>query len=428
MRTYIISFLFLAIFINLKSYAGEKPLPVENDSTLQKCKMLYNDGLYKEIVALYKHKKKEEIKTDEFYYMGLSFTALQNLSWAERSFKFASEREPGKIKYLMQHGRVLAQLGRKDEAEEKFKTIINIDSVNIPALFELGSSYFANKEWENSCSVYSKLVKIDSTSIMANYYLANSLNNKKVTSEDSALVKTCLMRCLYYNDDFTPALDLLGSVYYNENNISYSLALFNKAANLNPNNPYYFYRTGLCYEKKEDFKLSSGFFVKAIKLDSTVSKYHQHLGFTYYNLNNLDSAVLHYKTAIQLDRLNINNYIDLGLTLLKAKKDTEALEAFNAAVKIFPTGKLADIYGKIASVYQLQNNSEEAKEAFEKVLQFDSENIDALFGLGFINDELKNYKTAKKLYNKVLALTGNNPTKEEKTLYIKKRLADLKEK
>lgn len=397
-----------------------------NTDDLQKVKSLFNDGLYQEVISLCLTKDQGDLNTETIYYLGLSYNAMQNFKPAKKCFEEIATREPQKIKYIMQLAKVLTQLGQTEEAAKNYYGLLSIDSTYIPALFELGNIHFENREWNTSYSVFKRILELDSISVAANYYAAHSLYNKKGSSEDTALVKHYLTVCFYHNDDYIPALDLLGNVYYNENNFSFALAFFKKASEVTGNNPYFFYRTGLCYEKRADYKTSSKYFIQAVKLDSNVAKYHEHLGFSHYNLGNLDSAIIHYIKATELDKNNINCYVDLGLTYMKAKKYDSALASFNNALQIFPINRFTGIYEKIATVYKMQNNNEEAINWCQKTLLYDPENTTALFALGYIYDEQKNYKTAVKYYSAALPLFEANPLETEKAAFVKKRLEELK--
>lgn len=397
-----------------------------NTVDIQKVKAMYNDGFYKEVILKAGDKPFEELNTEAIFYLGLSYNSMRNLKMAKDCFEEICKREPKTIKYLMQSGKTFEQLGQSEQAAGKYSAILLTDSTYIPAMFELGNIYFENREWSKSYNIFKKILDLDSISVAANYYAAHSLYNKKGRSEDTALVKHYLTVCFYHNDDYIPALDLLGNVYYNENNFSFALAFFKKASEVNGNNPYFFYRTGLCYEKRADYKTSSKYFIQAVKLDSSVAKYHEHLGFSHYNLGNLDSAIIHYIKATELDKNNINCYVDLGLTYMKAKQYESALASFNDALEIFPINRFTGIYEKIATVYKIQNNNEEAINWCQKTLLFDPENTTALFALGYIYDEQKSYKTAVKYYSAALPLFEANPLETEKAAFVKKRLDELK--
>lgn len=399
---------------------------INNTDELLKIKTLFNDGLYQEVISKAGNKPLEELNTETIYYLGLSYNSMRDLKMAKDCFEELCRREPKTIKYLIQSGKIYVQLGQSREAAEKYSAILLTDSTYIPALFELGNIYFENRDWNSSYDMFKRILALDSVSVTANYYAAHSLYNKKGTIEDTALVKYYLTVCFYHNDDYIPALDLLGNIYYNESNFSFALAFFKKASEVGGNNPYFFYRTGLCYEKRADYKTAANYFVKAVMLDSTVSKYHEHLGFSYYKLETVDSAIIHYTKATGFDKNNINCFVDLGLTYMKAKQYEQALAAFNNALEIFPVSRFTAIYEKIATVYKMQNKNDEAIYWCEKTLLFDQENTTALFALAYIYDEQKNYKLAAKYYTTALPLLEANPSETEKATFVKKRLDELK--
>ncbi len=66
-----------------------------------------------------------------------------------------------------------------------------------------------------------------------------------------------------------------------------------------------------------------------------------------------------------------------------------------------------------AKFYILTNRFQEAERYLEEVLKEDSENPDALFYMGLLNEMLNRFTEAREYYEKVLAIDPNYHSAEE---------------
>ncbi len=98
--------------------------------------------------------------------------------------------------------------------------------------------------------------------------------------------------------------------------------------------------------------------------------------------------------------------IRVGNEALKQGLFSDALEAFQAAVKIRP--KSSEPQYKIAEIYFHLEEYEEAEAAFLAFLNLEPSNITALNYVGYINEKLRHYEKSAQYYERVLSISKDN--------------------
>ena len=98
-----------------------------------------------------------------------------------------------------------------------------------------------------------------------------------------------------------------------------------------------------------------------------------------------------------------------GIALRMMGRFSEAMDAFDESLKIYPDwGHKDKILSNKGATFAMMNKYEEAKECYKQAFEIDSQNIDALKGLGISNVILKNYDDAIKYLDKLLEIDPAN--------------------
>jgi tetratricopeptide (TPR) repeat protein len=154
------------------------------------------------------------------------------------------------------------------------------------------------------------------------------------------------------------------------------------------------------------------------------------MGFSKYALKKYQESMSAYKKAIEINNENSAYSINLAYAYIQADSSRKALEEFqNAIVKYHPE-LIGEVYCQIGHIYFKEKNYKESKKAYQTVLQYDSENIDAYYMGAISDDEMKNTSQALAAYKKALQLikskiTQNELESNERYNTIRKRIADL---
>lgn len=98
---------------------------------------------------------------------------------------------------------------------------------------------------------------------------------------------------------------------------------------------------------------------------------HQLLGVVYSNNGNIDKALSHYQTSINLNPKNSGALFNLAMLYKTLNKDDSAVEYFLKVTKFDP--KLIEPYLHIASIYEKKKKLNEANSFYQKALSLNKD-------------------------------------------------------
>ncbi len=429
MKKYLLSMLILIMFLTpavFNPMFAQPVRPASNDSLLSVCKLKYNEGSYRESLALYSAVPYEKLSSEESFYLGLSCNNLRDLYKASQYFRKAVELAPGHNGYKIQLARTLSQMGRINEAVQNYNAVIERDSNNVTALSDLGMIYFEMREYQKAVILYKKLVLMNDDDFLSSYYLGSSM----LLSADPGNAETALKHLehsIAVNQEYLPAITLLAASKFNLQKYYEANALYGMAIKLQPKNAEFIFKSGKCLERLKFFAESSLLYNKAAALDSNQADYYDHLGFVYFNMGKYDSAAAAYRKAVSIDD-NPVYFTNLGFTYAKMDSVERSVESFEKAVSHMQADKISTVYNQIGALHYSRKNYKDAASAYEKALIYYPENIDAQFYLGMIQEKMMDWKKAREAYRKVIRLAEGDSTQQERIDYSKKKIAELKKK
>ena len=117
---------------------------------------------------------------------------------------------------------------------------------------------------------------------------------------------------------------------------------------------------------------------------------HQLLGIVYSKTGNIDKALSHYQTSINLNSKNTGALFNLAMLYKSLNKDDSAVEYFLKVIKYDP--KLIEPYLYIASIYEKKKKLNEANNFYQKALSLN-----------------KDYLPTNQSYSKFLMRAGEIP-------------------
>jgi type IV pilus assembly protein PilF len=209
----------------------------------------------------------------------------------------------------------------------------------------------------------------------------------------------------YQKQKEAQALKEIGEAYFAQGNYSAALAEFLRAERLAPNDPLLQNDLGICYMAKNRLDLSVQHFKKAIQQkpdyasarnnlgtaylsqkdwDAAIATFKEitedllyatphyplsNLGLAYFNKGNYRMAEDFYKQALKIEPDFFIALRGLGRTYKALRKTNEAIATFEKAAAISPTSPV--IYVDLAEAYELAGDYQNAKTAYERVLQIE---------------------------------------------------------
>ncbi len=418
--------IFVILFMSLSSIRvqAQNDLKQGNDSLLTICKKFYNEGLYRNAIDVYKETAFEKLSAEESFYLGLSFNNFRGILKAAQYFKRAVDLAPAHNGYKLNLARTHSQLGKTNEAVSNYEMILESDSNNVAALYEVGLIYFDKREYAKTIKIFDRLVMLNNNDFLSNYYLGYAM----LLSPNPLLAEKAmnyLQRAVSFNSEYVPAVSLLASQNFSLQKYYQANSLYSIARKLRPENADFNYRSGMCYERLKLFQEATNLYSKACELDSNDANYFDHLGFSFFNLAKYDSAASAYKTAATLDD-NPTYYVNLGFAYARMDSVTKSVESFQKAVQLLRLDKIGYIYNQIGAVHYSKQNLKPAKAAYEKSLVYNPGNIDAQFYIAMIYEKFLDWRNASLAYRKVIELAGDDSARTERKEYSQKRIKELK--
>jgi tetratricopeptide (TPR) repeat protein len=168
-----------------------------------------------------------------------------------------------------------------------------------------------------------------------NLYLA-ALEDLQAKNDQGAFDK--LKRSIEMFPDYFMALDLLGNEYVTRGYYEPAFLLLSKAVSIN----------------RRSHSSSLG------------------LGLASYRLGQVDKAISHFKTAVEVDNISANGYLWLGIALHANKKYVDALQALFKANDL-SNGAVAEVHWQLARVYKDQNKFDKSADELELFLKYSPE-------------------------------------------------------
>ncbi len=253
-------------------------------------------------------------KAEEFYDNGYFEKAL---SLFEELWKETSDGDAALL-----YANCLNSLGKYDEAKKVYTCIIEIDPEWEAPLYNLAGIYYNREEYEKAIDLYTKAAEVDTDNGDAYFKLGECyrrLNdiNKAITYYKKAT--EAAENNLYLFDSFY----YLGVAYLQQDNFDSAFENLAEANNLIPEDSETLFFLGLCSEKMNNTGKAIAFYDEALKIKPDCNT-HINIGLCYYDTGELDSAVLHLKSAFELEPDNPDALFYYCYMLTKSKQGDEA--------------------------------------------------------------------------------------------------------
>lgn len=253
---------------------------------------------------------------------------------------------------------VFSDAGRTQELDEKagkyFKKAMNapdltqrikylekalqIEPLFKEAVFELGKSYYQKGVYEQSIARLTQTIRLDSSSYQAALpYLRNAyvfLAKELNENEHYHLAQAKAQQALQIDENYAPALTLLGGIYFNLEEFDHAFQALEQSLAINPNQEIAWSKLGDLYLHSKEYDKAVHAYEQALKIDPEFEEAQFQLQLAEQK-NQPDSW---------LERANVS---------LKKDELKSALEVLQRAHRLYPDDHA--ISGKLDSLMQEQN-------------------------------------------------------------------------
>jgi serine/threonine protein kinase/tetratricopeptide (TPR) repeat protein len=243
------------------------------------------------------------------------------------------------------------------------------------------------KSLDAAIGLYQDAINIDHTFSLlhiglARCYLVQFGNTKDAKALQKAMAAA--MQSVKLDDDSPDAHTVLGYVYKSAKNKEKSLAELSRAAELQPNSDEAYRNLGDAYSEIRDEKghvqesiAAITAFQKAVAVNPYNWRNHINLGNAYFGLGDSAKALPEYQKVIEISPDNSLGYMDIGALYLRRGQWNESILQFQKSLALAPD---ADTYSNLGTAYFFLNRYGEAVKMYEKALQVNASQDEALWG------------------------------------------------
>lgn len=444
----------------LSKFQNSKGSQFESSANFFIAKILLDQGKVDQVIELGKNEisDKSSITNSGFYQIiGEAYALKDDVSKADAYFQKAIELHPGKPSAALyyQAGVAKFKVGNENKAIEHL-TNSGIQGGEYAQLsaFQLGRLYLKKKDFENALSAYieasvSKDPEIKEESIyhttkinaelqnfseainyandyikmyrdgkwieemqnlIAQSYLRTSNYDLAIEHLNSVGVRNATQQSIYQKVTFQKAqlafndADFVVSKKWFEESLKYDLdtELSDKS----------YYHLAEIAMRNNQFEKAINLYKKQSKTDALA---HYGLGYAYFNTQQYQSAIPHFRNAgiVNDSKVRLDAKVRLADCLFATKSYVEALSIYNQV-----SGNLSSPYLSYQKALTLKNLNklEESLRIFNTIYRSDRYGADALFQSGLIHFEAARFAESESLFGQVITKFSNNPLAIESRL------------
>jgi len=256
---------------------------------------------------------------DAYYNLGLAYELLQQLEKAAQAYLRFVEINPGPVwTGYNQLGTIYVKLGQFDKAIGAFEKVIENDSNNLKAIYNLAHSYDQSGHYTDAAPLYKKLI---------------TLNPK-----DAPAYNNLLFRMYDKAEDYDNAISAGREILKTK-----------------PDSAQDQYNLGIIYLKKNDAADALAAFQKTLELDASFDQAWYNIGLVHFRDKNYPNAIEAFKHFDQRKPNNPDCLYNIGAAYLQQKKYEEALKPLQQCLELKPDNAYAH-YNLGIAYYVLKDN------------------------------------------------------------------------
>ena len=201
------------------------------------------------------------------------------------------------------------------------------------------------------------------------------------------------------------ALQLLASIYGQQNNPQTALQYFDRALQIDQNIASVHNNKGNVLKTLNRFEDALASYDKAISLKDNFAEAHAHRGNVLRELNRFEEALASYDKAISLKGNFAEAYVNRGNALRELKRINEALASYDKAISL--KDNFAEAHAHRGNILSELNRFEEALASYDKAISLKGNFAEAYVNRGNVLRELKRINEALASYDSAIALKPN---------------------
>lgn len=290
-------------------------------------------------------------------------------------------------------------LGDEEKAIREYKKAIELDPRYAKAYANLGYIFLKKNKadeailyCEKALELFPDLAKAQST-LAAAYLLKGNLSQAEIHCEKALQL-----------DPFLPeAYSTRGSIHLRQGQFERALQDYNQAINLDPAYSEAWFNRGRAYLIGNNFTKAINDLNEARRLNPQDYRYWGTLGAAYLKSGDVDKAINLSLKAVELNPGYLVALLNLGSAYL-SKGEVDKAWYYVKKVPVDNDEHLAEVHVLKGSIYRHEGQWLKAKEEWERALQADPQNGEALLNLANLFLERGELLTARSYYQELINL------------------------
>lgn len=311
-------------------------------------------------------------------------------------------------------------LGNNEEAKKAYLRVVEVDSLNQPALTFLSSEYRRLNQLDSLVWTYERLVKIAGD----NFRLWSELGQLQNQQAKFDLAKQSFHKSLELSRGRDNLLAFIGRAesYRRLNQSDSASIVYQQAVLLDPNNSYLNRELASYYSEQDSLALALQYAEKLTRLEPNNISALRFLALMYIRADSVFQAEDILKSLINAGDNEPGNYFYLGRIAIM-KQDYESAREY-LTVLTHLSESLVDGWLDLGFVYRMQNDSSKSLNVYKSGLQFVKSREDSvrlMFAIGATLERNNKVKEASDTFEKLLKL---DPGHSQSLNYLGYMLAD----
>lgn len=394
---------------------------------------------------------------DDYMLMGRCYNLSGSADQAVKYYKKAAELDSSQAEPWEFLARYYVAQGDIDQADKYYERLIKVAPNSDTWRLELASVYIKTKNVDRAIKIYQDMIKDDSLNYRAYLGMATISEIQGDTAAadslykliaydnwDNARVLSIISEGILRLNDLETALDVTRRIteIYPEDYYAtrrYGLLLFtlehDQAADSVlthlteqiPDDPIVYYYLGRVAQGEERFARAESLYTKTLALDDTLTQAWVNLAFVRNELGGLEAGMATFDTArVHCPKYESElNYFN-GVFLSRQQMFEQASTYYQKVIDKNPDD--IDALFNMAAAFERSGQFEKAEKAFEKVLKLESNNAMALNYLGYMYaDKGVKLKAAEKLVKKALDVSPDNGAYLDSYAWVMYKMGKYKE-
>jgi len=273
----------------------------------------------------------------------------------------------------------LHRQGRRDEAAEIYRHVLDCQPGHVQALTFLGVIAFESNHFEYALELASRALEVDPTSAATHLMRGRAL----------ARLERPVAAIASYDDAITlnPAV---GDLHVHRANAllhlgrrAEALASLTQALELAPRVPETHYRRGLVLHELGRYHEALTDFERAIALNPSYAEVHDSRGTALKDLQRYEEALASYERAIAVKPDHARAYSNRGNLLATLGRHTAALSSYDAALSLTPADP--DVHCNRGNLLGDLGRHKEALASLDRAVSLDADHAQAHFSRAFVH-------------------------------------------